>query len=211
MNRALVVLAVGLLAPVPAQAVGIGVDLSGVLIEPQDVGFRSTVGDGSAALFEARVMGRVWSGLVIEGGYSYGDISGSLRGGSPTHLELHGAILGVRWQQRLASWIDVYGRLDGVVRWGGFTVKDSVVNVASDAWCGGAEVAGGIELHLPATVFFDAPDESQQDLSVGVTVDAGYAWLSDLVLEGATPGGVTDLGGMSLSTAVVRVGVVLWF
>lgn len=206
-----VALLLAVMTPASASAVGIGVDLTGVWIEPHDVAFKSAIGDGSTGLFETRLMGRVWRGLVIEGGYSYGDVDGYLRGGSATNLELHGAVLGLRWQQKLVSWLDVYGRVDGLFRWGQLTVKDSVTTLTADGVCGGAEVAAGFEIHLPATVFFDAPTASQEDLSIGLTVDAGYAWLSDLKLEGAEPGGITDLGGMSLSTAVVRIGVVLWF
>ena len=199
------------LAPAHAHAIGIGVDLSGVVVDPHDPAYRSIVGSGSTGVFEARLMGRVWEGLVVEAGYSRLDVEGSLRGTVTTNLDTHGALFGLRWQQPLASFIDVFGRVDGLLKVGHLSIDDPVVTVTADAMCGGAEVAAGFEIHLPATVFFDEPTEAQKDLSLGITVDAGYAWLSDLVFDGAEPGGVTDLGGMSLSTAVVRVGVVLWF
>lgn len=209
--RATVLIPLVLLAPAPALAIGIGVDIATSIAEPHDPAFRSAIGEGATGAVETRLMGRVWQGLVIEAGYSRFDVEGSLRGTATTRLDTHGALLGLRWQQPLASWVDVHGRVDGLVRWGHLEVADPIVTLESDAMCFGAEVAAGFELHLPSTVFFDEPNDLQKDLALGVTIDAGYAWLSDLVFDDVSPGGVTGLGGVSLSTAVVRVGVVLWF
>jgi hypothetical protein len=182
------------------------------------------LGDEAVGLLQATALVQVWEGLTIEGGYQYGDIDGETGGSLPSRLVVHGALLGLRWQQPLLPWLDLYGRADALLHVGSLEVQASGLTVEDSALAPGFAVAAGLEIHIPTTELFgDDPTSGARHFTLGVTIDGGYTWGADLAFEsagvsggldgagGGSPLAIVDMGGLNLSSGLFRLGSIVRF
>ena len=218
----LMVLAVG--APAPALGYGVAVEVSGVVTNPYDPAFDNALDTGMVSLLQVTGGVRLWEGLSVELGYLHGAHEGSFSGGPSTSLLVRGGLFGVRYAHPLASWVDVFGRVDALVHWGTLELSSGAGTLRDTAMAPGVATAAGVELHLPTALFWgDDPESAGRDFTFGVLLDIGYAWFGDLELDalqlvgdlgGAGAGSrasVGNLGALSLSSMIVRVGAVVHF